>query len=217
MTDLDAVFTGVRRGAARSDRAVLLAHGAGSDMNAPVLVRVSDALRVAGVPSLRFNFAYRAAGRRAPDRAPVLQATLRAAARELARRTKLPLGRIVVGGRSMGGRMASLCVADPDDPLPALGLVLLAYPLHPPGKPDALRVDHLRAITVPVLSISGTRDAFGSKAELTRALRRIRGPVTKQWLESADHGYAPLRSSGLTDDDVFDQVARTVSEWVCAV
>ena len=124
-------YQGPKRGA---DRAVLLAHGAGADMHAAALTTVADALADAKVPSLRFNFPYMAAGRRGPDRPPVLAASVRDAAAELARRTKLPPDRLVLGGRSMGGRICSLVVADEADPVPALGLVLLGYPLHPPGQ-----------------------------------------------------------------------------------
>jgi predicted alpha/beta-hydrolase family hydrolase len=101
-----------------ADRAVLLAHGAGADMHAPALVGVADALEAAGVPSLRFNHPYRTAGRRAPDRAPVLERATREAVEELSTRSGLPAERLVLGGRSMGGRVCSLVIADPTDPVP---------------------------------------------------------------------------------------------------
>ena len=124
---------------------------------------------------MRFDFPYRRAGRRAPDRAPVLLAAVRDAAAELARRAKLPPDRLVLGGRSMGGRIASMVAADPDDALPALGLALLGYPLHPPGKPGQLRVEHFSRLTMPVLFVSGTRDAFGTPAELKRHAKKVKG------------------------------------------
>ncbi len=166
----DLAYQGPKRGA---DRAVLLAHGAGADMHAATLTTVADALAAAGVPSLRFNFPYRAAGRKAPDRAPVLEAAVREAAAELARRAKLPPERLVLGGRSMGGRICSMVAADrppesadANDLTRVLGLVLLGYPLHPPGSPDKLRVEHFPRVRMPVLFVSGTRDAFGTPAEL---------------------------------------------------
>jgi len=204
-------YQGPRRGA---DRAVLLAHGAGADRHAKPLVAVADALAGAGVPSLRFDYPYRAAGRRAPDRPAVLDATTREAAAELARRAGLPPERLVLGGRSMGGRVASLIAADPDDPVPALGLLLLGYPLHPAGKPERRRDGHFGALTMPVCFLSGTRDALAPRAELTRAARRVAGPVTLHWLESADHGYRPLKSSGRSVDDVLAEVAETSVTWV---
>jgi uncharacterized protein len=204
-------FQGPRRGA---DRAVLLAPGAGADRNTPALVAVADALAVVGVPSLRFDFPYRLAGRRAPDRPPVLAAATREAARVLATRTGLGLERLVVGGRSMGGRVCSLLVADPEEPLPALGLLLLGYPLHPAGKPERRRDGHFPDLTLPVCFISGTRDALAPRTELTRSARRIPGPVTFHWLETADHGYRPLKASGRTIADVLADVTETSVTWV---
>ena len=204
-------FQGPRRGA---DRAVLLAHGAGSDRNAAALVAVADALAAAGIPSLRFDYPYKAAGRRAPDRAPVLAAATRDAARALGRRVDLPAERLVLGGRSMGGRIGSVVAADPDDPLPALGLLLLGYPLHPAGKPEQRRDGHFGALGMPVCFLSGTRDALAPRAELTRVVRRIAGPVTLHWLESADHGYRPLKASGRSVADVLAEVAETSVTWV---
>jgi len=197
-----------------ADRAVLLAHGAGSGRRAPVLVAVADALAAAGVPSLRFDYPYRAAGRRAPDRPPVLAAATRAAAAELSERAGVDAGRLVLGGRSMGGRVCSLVAADPESPVPALGLLLLGYPLHPAGKPDRRRYDHFAALTMPACFISGTRDALAPQATLTRSVRTVRGPVTLHWLESADHGYRPLKASGRTAADVIAEVVETSVTWV---
>ena len=204
-------YTGPRRGA---DRAVLLAHGAGSDHRAPALVAVAAALAAVGVPSLRFDYPYRAAGRRAPDRPAVLADATRAAAAELARRSGVPPERLVLGGRSMGGRIASVIVADEDDPQPALGLLLLGYPLPPAGKPERRRDGHFARLELPVCFVSGTRDALAPRAELTRAARKIPGPVTFHWLESADHGYRPLKASGRSVDDVVDETAETSVTWV---
>ena len=204
-------FQGPQRGA---DRAVLLAHGAGADMNAAALTTVADALTAARVPSLRFDFPYRRAGRRAPDRAPVLEAAVREAAAELARLTELPSGRLVLGGRSMGGRICSLVAADDAEPLPPLGLALLGYPLHPPGKPETLRVEHFKRLTVPVLFASGTRDAFATPAELKRHAKKVKGPVTVYWIETGDHGFKPLKASGLTVGAALAGVAEAVVSFV---
>src|SRR5215207_2256327 len=206
-------WQGPKRGA---DRAVLLAHGAGSNMNGAALVAVADALAAARIPSLRFNFPYRSAGRNAPDRPKVLDAATREAAAELAKRAKLPPERLVLGGRSMGGRYCSMVVGDADDPLPALGLVMLSYPLHAAGKPDQPRTAHFPAIRVPILFISGTRDSMAGKTELTKAAKAVRGKVSFHWVDTADHGYRPLKASGRTAEDVAAEVAATTVTWVAA-
>lgn len=208
------VYRGPKRGI---DRAVLLAHGAGADLEAPALVAVADALAVHGIPSLRFNYPYRDAGRKAPDRPAVLLAATRAAAADLARRTKLDPARIVVGGRSMGGRYCSLAVADADDPLPTLGLLLLGYPLHPAGRPDQPRVEHLSRIRVPTMFVSGTRDALGAKDALRRAARRVDGPVAWHWVETGDHAFKPLKSSGLSREAVLAELAAASADWVASL
>jgi predicted alpha/beta-hydrolase family hydrolase len=213
MTELvtEYAWQGPKRGA---DRAVLLAHGAGSDLDGAALRAVADALADAKVPSLRFNYPYRSAGRNAPDRPKVLDAATREASAELANRSKLPPERLVLGGRSMGGRYCSMVVGADDDPLPALGLLMLSYPLHAAGKPERPRTEHFPAVRVPVLFVSGTRDALAAQDALTAAARAIPGPVTFHWIESADHTYRPLKASGRTTPDVLAEVAETSAKWV---
>jgi predicted alpha/beta-hydrolase family hydrolase len=207
VTPNDFAYQGPKRGA---DRAVLLAHGAGADMNAATLTTVADALARAKIPSLRFNFPYKAAGRRSPDRPPVLAAAVREAAAELARLAKVPPERLVLGGRSMGGRICSMVAADDG----ALGLVLLGYPLHPPGNAAQLRVEHFPRLRMPALFVSGTRDAFAAPDELKREAKKIRGRVSFHWIESGDHGFKPLKSSGLTADGVLADAAAAVVAFV---
>jgi predicted alpha/beta-hydrolase family hydrolase len=202
---------GPQRGA---DRAVLLAHGAGADMHAATLTTFADALAAVGVPVMRFNFPYRTAGKRAPDRPAVLAAATREAAAELASRTRLPPERLVLGGRSMGGRYTSLAVGDAEDPLPALGLLLLGYPLHPAGKPEKLRVEHFPRIDVPVLFVSGTRDSLAGADALRAHATEIAGPVAFHWIDTADHGFKPLKSSGLTVATALADAASAATTWV---
>ena len=200
-----------------ADRAVLLAHGAGAGMEAPALVATAEALAAAGIPSLRFEYPYRTAGRRAPDRPPVLLAATHEAVAELGRRSGLPVDRLVLGGRSMGGRFCSLVVADEGERLSHLGLLLLGYPLHPAGKPERRRDDHFGRLTCPVLFLSGTRDALAPKTALEQSTAQIPGPVTLHWLETADHGFRPLKASGQTTDDVVREVAEASVAWVKAL
>jgi hypothetical protein len=199
------------------DRAVLLAHGAGSDRNSPALIAVSELLDAAGIPSLRFDFPYRRAGRRAPDRPPVLEQATREAAAQLAKDTGLAPGRLVLGGRSMGGRYCSMVAGHDTDPVPALGLVLLGYPLHPAGKPERLRTAHFPGLTMPVLFVSGDRDALAPRPALEEAVKAIPGPVTFHWLEGADHGYRVPKSSGRVPADVLNEVAEVTAAWVAAL
>jgi len=196
------------------DRAVLLGHGAGSDRNAPALLAVSERLTGAGIPSLRFDFPYRQAGRKAPDRPPVLEAATREAAAGLAKDTGLPPERLVLGGRSMGGRYCSMVAGHDADPVPALGLVLLGYPLHPAGKPEQLRSTHFPRLALPVLFVSGDRDALAPRPALEEAAHAIPGPVTFHWLEGADHGYRVPKSSGRVPADVLNEVAEVTAAWV---
>lgn len=171
-----------RRAARPTAGALLLFPGAGSAASHPSLVAIEESL--APLPVARADFPYRREGRRAPDRAPKLLACVVEEAGLLAERAGVGAASIVLGGRSMGGRMCSMAVADG---LPAAGLVLIAYPLHPPGKPDRLRVEHFPRLDLPCLFISGTRDPFGTPEELEAHTAAIPGPVTHVWLDGARH------------------------------
>jgi len=187
--------------AASEPGALLLTPGAGSSRDQSTLVAIEEAL--APLPVVRIDFPYRREGRRAPDRAPKLIACVVEGAEALAATTGVAPASIVLGGRSMGGRMCSMAVAEG---LPAAGLVLISYPLHPPGKPDRLRVEHLPELTVPCLFISGTRDPFGSPAELEVATADIPGAVTHVWFEGAGHDLKRR------DGDVADAVVSWFSQ-----
>ncbi len=159
---------------------MLLAPGAGADRDAPALVAIDQEATAAGLTVIRMDFPYRKAGRKAPDRPPVLVAAVREEAARLAPRVSA----LVLGGRSMGGRMCSMAVAEG---VPAAGLVLISYPLHPPGRPDRKRTEHFPGLNVPCLFISGTRDAFGTPDELEAAGRGLAAPVTYRWIDGKDH------------------------------
>lgn len=161
---------------------LVLTHGAGGDRDQHTLVAIAEGL--APLPVERINFPYRNQGRRPPDRAPKLLAFLREEIPAIASRLEVDPGRLVLGGRSMGGRMCSMAVAEG---MPAAGLVLLSYPLHPPKKPENLRTGHFPEINVPCLFISGDRDPFGSPEEFDQHLPAINGPVTTVWLEGVGH------------------------------
>jgi predicted alpha/beta-hydrolase family hydrolase len=164
---------------------LLLYPGAGSDRDHSSLLAVERTLRSTARVE-RLDFPYRTQGRRAPDRAPVLLASIRSDLAAIRRRR----GPVVLGGRSMGGRMASMVAADVDGAGPVArlaGLVLVCYPLHPPGKPERLRVEHLADLHVPCLFISGTKDPFGSPDELTEWTATIPAPVEHVWIDGGRH------------------------------
>lgn len=190
-----------RRPKAAPNAALLLAPGAGADRNQSQLVAIDDAATAMGVVVERVDFPYRKAGRRAPDREPVLLAAIREETEALVARSGVPPERLVLGGRSMGGRICSMAVADG---LPAMGLALVSYPLHPPGRPDRLRTAHFEGLHVPCLFVSGTKDAFGTPAELESATKAIPGPVTTVWIDGKDHA---LRRSD-------EAVANAVVAWL---
>jgi predicted alpha/beta-hydrolase family hydrolase len=162
-------------------------------------VAIDRAVSGLGVLVERIDFPYRLAGRRWPDAPPVLIETVVSAARKLGARAGTA-GSLVLGGRSMGGRVCSMAVAEG---LQAAGLVLVSYPLHPPGRPDKLRTEHFPLLKVPCLFVSGTHDAFASPSELETATAVIPGPVTHAWIEG-DHS--------LKRRDA--EVAELVTEWI---
>jgi predicted alpha/beta-hydrolase family hydrolase len=180
---------------------LLLAPGASAGRDQSALVAIDEAVSALGLRVERIDFPYRSAGRRRPDPASTLTATIVAAAGDLVDAAGATPEAVALGGRSMGGRMCSIAVAEG---LRAAALVLVSYPLHPPGRPDKLRTDHFALINVPCLFVSGTRDAFGSPAELEQATAAISGPVTHVWIEGGDHG---LRRK----DEI---TAAAVAEWL---
>lgn len=178
---------------------LMLTPGAGSDREHHTLVALAGAL--APLPVERVDFPYRKEGRRAPDRAPKLIDSVRADAAAFAARHRFRPERLLLGGRSMGGRICSMAVAEG---LPARGLVLISYPLHPPGKPERLRVDHFSSLTVPCLFVSGTKDPFAGPAELEEHTAAIPGPVSHVWIEGGRHGL----------DGVDERICSAVGDWI---
>lgn len=177
--------SGVYARPADATATIVVAHGAGAGMDHPFLVGFTRAMNDLRVATLRFNFPYIEAGRRSPDRTPVAISTWRAAAAEAARRA--PAGEpIWASGKSFGGRMASMAVAEG---MPAAGLVFLGYPLHAPGRPEQIRDEHLYAIQQPMLFLHGTRDAFAQGALLAAVVSRLGDRATLIELEGADHSF----------------------------
>jgi predicted alpha/beta-hydrolase family hydrolase len=186
----------------------IFAHGAGSHKDHPGMLALDATLARRGITSVRFDFPYRERGGSRPDPMPVLTAHMRAVA-ERAREEARP-DRLILGGRSMGGRAASMLAADG---FACDGVLLFAYPLHPAGRPEKLRDAHLPLIPVPVLCFNGTRDALCTRDLMERAVGGL--PRWEQrWLEGADHSLHVLKSSGRTDPDVMFEIEDASAAWL---
>ena len=184
------------------------AHGAGGNMLDRGMTTTANTMRSNGLGVVRFNFLYKEKKSGRPDPMPKLVATTRAVIAHA--REALHPARLIIGGRSMGGRAASMLAAEGFD---ANGLLLLAYPLHPAGQPEKLRDAHLPAIRMPVLCFNGTRDALCTRELMERALTTVTARWDMQWIDGADHMFHVLKSSGRTDAEVMAQIGRTAGEW----
>lgn len=186
---------------------IALAHGAGAGMLTPFMSAFATGLADHGFRVARFEFPYRAehcktGNRRPPDREPVLRATWLSVVEMLGRK------RLVIGGKSMGGRIASLIA----DEASVAGLVCLGYPFHPTGKPDRLRVGHLETLVTPTLICQGTRDPFGGHEEV--AGYRLSRAIRIHWLEDGDHSFKPRKSSGRTEQQNWQAAVAAIATFV---
>jgi uncharacterized protein len=188
----------------------VLAHGAGAGMRHPFLEAISQRLAERGVATLRYQFRYMEQRSRRPDPPAVAAATVRAAVAEAARLAPgLPL---VAGGKSFGGRMTS--TAQAEEPLPGVrGLVFLGFPLHPPGRPDDKRAEHLSRVQIPMLFLQGDRDEFADLKLLRPVVERLGARTTLHLVEDGDHSFHVPRRSGRTDAEVMGELVNTVEAW----
>ncbi|KRE78650.1 alpha/beta family hydrolase [Arthrobacter sp. Soil763] len=204
----ETAVSGVYARPAHPIATLVVAHGAGAGMEHPFMRGFTAALNDDGVATLRFNFPYREAGRKFPDRPPVAIATWRAVMAAAASRSE---GEPVwAAGKSFGGRMASMAVAEG---MPAAGLVYLGYPLHPPGKPEKLRDEHLYGITVPMLFLQGTRDTFATPGLLESVVDRVGPGATLQWQEGGDHSFA-VAGRKRAPEEIGAALADPVAEFI---
>jgi len=188
--------------------AIILAHGAGQGIESPFMKFFHEALPTRGFLSVQFNFEYMDKGRKIPDPQPKMQALYRQVVEEVAE-THHPR-KIVIGGKSMGGRVASYIAADTPG---VAGLVFLGYPLHPPGKQDQLRDAHLYSISLPMLFLSGTRDTFAERPLLESVVQRLGGRATLIWTEGGDHSLKVRRSGTAT----LEAAANEIETWAGSV
>jgi uncharacterized protein len=188
----------------------VLAHGAGAGMTHSFMGELAEELASAGVATLRFNFPYMEQRRKAPDRAPVpTEAVLAAVRAAAAAAPDLPL---FAGGKSYGGRMTSQASAESSLPN-VRGLVFFGFPLHPPDQPSTKRAEHLVRVKLPMLFLQGTRDKLAELSLLRPICAKLGLRATLRIIETADHSFHVLKSSGKTDADVQRELARTVAEW----
>jgi len=200
--------------AARRPATLMLAHGAGAPQQHPFMVSFARALSERGLDVVTFNFLYTEQRRKVPDRMPQLVACYRAAID--AARAAVPSAheRLFIGGKSMGGRAATHVAAD-DRTLTLAGIVLLGYPLHPPGRPDQLRDAHLPNVGRPMLFVQGTRDTFGTPSELKPILASLSPLPTLHHVEGGDHSFKIAgRDAKARQPVVYSEVQDTIAEWI---
>ena len=198
-------------GEADAPTKIVLAHGAGLPMDSPWMSQFAEGLASAGFAAVRFEFPYmrarRIEGRRkAPDRRHVLMDHWRAVIDEVG-----PPGRLVIGGKSMGGRIASMVA----DAAQVKGLVCLGYPFHPPGKPERTRTAHLEALRTPTLIVQGTRDSMGKPDDV--AGYTLSNRIEILWMEAGDHGFKPTKASGRTPEQAMSEAIAAVAAFAAAL
>lgn len=193
---------------------VILAHGAGNDMNHPLIASLAEGLGAAEYLTLRFNFLYREKGGKRPDRQEILVETWQSAYEFLRNHPQYQPKTILAAGKSMGGRVASQMAAE--GLLPVARLVFLGYPLHPPGKKENPRDSHLPQITIPMLFFAGTRDSLCDLATLEKALDKLSAPWELQIIEDGDHSFRLPKYAELTQEEVYQQILQKTLDWLAA-
>jgi len=191
---------------------LVLGHGAGAPQTSDFMVAFAQGLADRGFPTVTFNFPYMEDGRRLPDRSETLEAAFHAVIAAVRGRADAGRGCLVIGGKSLGGRMASHVAAAGLDDL--TGLVFLGYPLHPPGQPQRLRAAHLARIREPMLFVQGTRDAFGTPDELAPLLAPLGPTVRVHVVEGGDHSFAVPKRGPVPQAQVFAQAQDEIARWL---
>lgn len=199
--------------AAKNNRAgvtILLGHGAGADQMSGFMRMAANDLAARGLDAMTFNFLYKEKGKSVPDPKAKLESCYRAVIDSALKQKKLKGNKLVIGGKSMGGRIASQVAAAEGERV--AGLVFLGYPLHPPGRPDKLRDEHLKEIKAPMLFCQGTRDAFGTEAEIKAIIKKHRLPATLYAIESGDHSFK-VPKSVRPQPQVYEEVMYEIARW----
>ena len=207
--------TSLRYPAAAENRAgvaLILGHGAGADQTSGFMVAFATALAARGIDTITFNFLYSEHGRRIPDPNGRLESCWRAVIESVRDRLNSGADKLAIGGKSMGGRIASQVAAGGVGKL--AGLVFLGYPLHPPGRPDRLRAAHLRNVRAPMLFVQGSRDAFGTPAELQPIIGLLEPPADLHVVEGGDHSFKVPKSAGVPQGDVRRAIQDRIETWL---
>ena len=206
--------------AAKKNRAgvtVVLGHGAGASQTSGFIVMFAKGLAARGLDVMTFNFVYMEQGRSVPDHKHKLESCFRAVIETALKHKKLKNNRVVIGGKSMGGRIASQVMAGEDREALAndvVGLVFLGYPLHPPGQPTKLRVEHLEHIKKPMLFVQGTRDALGTPEEIKPFVKNLRPAAKIHEIEGGDHSFKAPKKFGLSPDQIFETSMDEIDCWI---
>jgi predicted alpha/beta-hydrolase family hydrolase len=204
----------------RAGLTALLGHGAGANQLSGFMRMFANGLAARGLDVMTFNFIYMEQGRSVPDQKPKLESCFRAVIAALAKHRKLKSNRLVVGGKSMGGRIASQVVAARKEEPLALdvsGLVFLGYPLHPPGNPARLRVEHLAQIKRPMLFVQGTRDALGTPEEIQPFVKDLRPAAKIYAIEGGDHSFKAPKKLGLPQEQIYEAAMDEIARWTATL
>jgi predicted alpha/beta-hydrolase family hydrolase len=191
---------------------LILGHGAGAGQTSDFIVTFAADLAARGIDVATFDFLYREQGRRIPDPNDKLEACYRAVIEAVRARMRSGRDVLAIGGKSMGGRIASQVAAGGIGDL--AGLVFLGYPLHPPGRPDRLRVAHLPDIKAPMLFVQGSRDAFGTPEELRPIVASLHTPAEVYIVESGDHSFKVRKGAGISQDDIHRAIQDHIAAWL---
>ena len=195
----------------RTSVTIVLGHGAGADQMSAFMRMAAEGLAARGLDVVTFNFLYKEQRRNVPDPKARLESCYRAVIDAVVKHRKLKGNKLIIGGKSMGGRIASQVAATHPDRID--GLVFLGYPLHPPGRPDKLRDAHLAEIKAPMLFVQGSRDAFGNEQEIRDIIRKLRLPATLYAIEGADHSLKVPKSKGLNQQDIYAAAIERIDQW----
>jgi len=199
-------------GKASRKTAIIVAHGAGKDMNTPLIVSFSEGLAMAGYPTLRFNFLYREHGKKAPDRQEVLVETWQSVYRFAVEAIGADTDSWVAAGKSLGGRIASQMVSD--GLLPVDRLIFLGYPLHPFDNKEKLRDTHLHRIEIPMLFFAGTRDPLCDMEKLNGVLKQFRASWDLYTIDGGDHSFHVPKRTGMQDGEIFERIVSKTLDWL---